>query len=467
MINFILRKFQAKITLILILAMLFVAALSNFLIYRFSLRSQFSELRSKLIMCAQTASLLIDVQVLKQVPLNKEEALQSEAYNKVLQALKKVKEVNPSIRYIYTMAKTDKEGVWQFIVDVDPIMGKEKKWANTTAYPGDKYDASRFPEMLKAFDGPSADTKLEIDEWGVTLSAYAPVRDADGNAIAVLGIDMAAEDVYRIQKYTHYRAVFVLALGIILSLFLGGAVSRRATNRIEQLVDGTRQIAGGNLDHRVEVGGDDEISELAHSFNEMAKSLDESRKKLLSYFYDVAKSLVRILEARDRYMKGHSEKVADYAVKIARKMGFPEDKVRLLEETAFLHDVGKLDIEESILNKKEKLTDEEWEVIRQHPIIGEDMLRPITLTPELLSIVRGHHERYDGQGYPDKLSGENIDVFTAILSVADAYAAMTTKRPYKRALNKEEALEELKRCSGSQFNPKVTEVLLGILSREA
>ncbi|MFA4842391.1 MAG: HD-GYP domain-containing protein [Candidatus Omnitrophota bacterium] len=195
----------------------------------------------------------------------------------------------------------------------------------------------------------------------------------------------------------------------------------------------------------------------------MAEKPDKSQEKLLRYFYIVAKSLVHIIEARDHYTKGHSEKVAAYAVKIARKMGFSEDGIELLEETAFLHDIGKLGIDEDILDKKEKLTDEEWEAIRRHPIIGEDMLRPITLRPELLTLVRTHHERYDGKGYPDKLTGDNISVFAAILSVADAYDAMTTEKPYRHAMTKEEAIEELKRCSGSQFNPKIVDIFLSII----
>lgn len=463
MIKVLFRKFQVKVTLILILAMLFIGGLSNFMIYRFSLQFQFNDLRNKLMICAQTAALMIDAQVIKQIPLNKEEGLHSERYIQTLGILKRVKNVNPMIKYVYIMGRTEKEGAWRFIVDADPVMVKERKHGSATAYPGDPYDASRFPEMMKAFDGPSADTKLEVDEWGVTLSAYAPVRDEAGSAVAMLGVDMAAEDVYAIRRKIHYRARFVLAVGLIVSLLLGAAVAGGVTRRVEKLVDGTERFAAGDLSYRVKINGNDEISELARSLNGMAKSLDESRKKLLSYFYDVAKSMVRIIEARDRYMKGHSERVAEYAVKIAGKMGFSKDKIELLEETALLHDIGKLGIEESILNKKEKLTEEEWEIIRQHPVIGEDMLRPITLTPELLTIVRGHHERYDGKGYPDRLTGENISVFTSILSVADAYSAMTTERPYKRAMNKEEAIKELKGCAGTQFNPKIVNIFLDVL----
>jgi len=444
--------------------MLFAAALSNFLIYRFSLNSQFNELRNKLMLIASTASLLIDTDTLSRIPLNRE-GVNTPQYQDTVLALKKIKKINPILKYIYILTRTDKEGIWQFVADPDPVSGRPGRQA-VTSFPGDTYNAGRFPEMLKAFEGPQADTRLESDEWGVTLSGYAPIVDRAGKAVAVLGVDMAADSVYATQKQVHVRAFFVLALGIVLSIGLGMMISKKITKRIEQLVEGTRHVAAGKLLYQVAIKGDDEIAELARSFNQMARSLDESRKRVLSYFYDVVQSLVRILEARDHYTRGHSEKVAEYSEKIALRMGFSSEEAGLLKEIALLHDIGKLGIRESILNKKEKLTDEEWEVIKKHPVIGEDILKPILFTKDMLSIVRAHHERYDGTGYPDKLKGDDIHIFSSILSVADAYDAMTSHRAYRRALSKKSAIEELKANSGTQFNPKVVEAFLKILDEE-
>jgi putative nucleotidyltransferase with HDIG domain len=317
--------------------------------------------------------------------------------------------------------------------------------------------------MVKAFNYPTADRKLEKDEWGVTLSGYAPIRDKNGRAVAVLGVDMDAADVYKIQRGVHMRALIVLFLGVLLSLFLGKVISRKFTAPIERLVRGTRHIAEGNLQYRVDVRGRDEVSELAHAFNKMAGNLDESRRKLLNYFYDVVQALVRSLEAKDHYTRGHSERVAVYSEKIARKMGFPKEMAALLKEAAVLHDIGKLGIHEDILNKKDRLTDQEWEIIKQHPIVGEDILRPVLLTQEMLAMVRSHHERYDGRGYPDKLMGENISIFAAIISVADAYDAMTSPRAYRGDLGREKAVEELKKHKGAQFNEKVVDAVLHVL----
>jgi len=463
-IRTILSSFRTRVTLVLVLSMFFVMGLSDFLIYNFSRDSQFNQLRERLMVIAQTASLMIDADSLLQIPLNRE-GVNAPQYKIIVQKLNKIKQLTPSLKYIYTMAKTDKEGIWQFIVDPSPLMEAGQK-RGPTAYPGDKYDAYRFPEMLKGFIGPSADKKLMLDEWGVTLSGYAPIRDKNDKPVAILGVDMSAEDVYRTQREVFTRAIFVLGIGIFTSIVLGLLISSRITKRIGKLVEGTRRIAAEDFEYKVEVKGHDEISELAHSFNKMAAILAESKKKLQDYFYRVVQSLVRILEAKDAYTRGHSGRVADYAQTIALSMGFSKERCELLKKAAELHDIGKLVTHENILNKKGKLTEEEWEIIKKHPIIGEDILKPVLMDEDVLAIVRSHHERYDGNGYPDGIKGDNINIFAQIISVADTYDAMTSPRPYRPALSKEEAIEELKRNCGTQFNTQIVKAFLKALEKK-
>ncbi len=169
------------------------------------------------------------------------------------------------------------------------------------------------------------------------------------------------------------------------------------------------------------------------------------------------------IEAKDSYTRGHSDRVAEYAEKIALRMNFSREKAESLKKAALLHDIGKLGVQESILNKKDKLSGDEWEIIQRHPKIGEEILKPVLSDEEMLSVVRSHHERYDGKGYPDGLKGEAINLFAQIVSVADTFDAMTSVRAYRGALSKEAAIEEIKKNSGIQFNPKVVEVFLGIL----
>ncbi|MBU2540838.1 MAG: HD domain-containing protein [Candidatus Omnitrophica bacterium] len=458
------RTFQAKVTLVLILSLFFVASLSNFLIYKSAHDAQLEQLREKLKVIARTLVLAIDVDLLRRVPLNPE-GINSPAFKSIAELLAKIKEANPPIIYIYTMVKTEKEGIWKFVVDSGPFDAGDTK-GEITFYPGDEYDAVRSLGILKAFDVPSADKEIKRDERGFFLSGYAPIRNKNGETVAMLGVDITTQDVTILQNIVYESGIFVSILGVILSVFLGMTISRRITRPINELVEATHRIAEGDLEHQVKVSGADEIAELASSFNQMARSLYDLRKKLLNYFYRVAQSLVRILEAKDHYTRGHSERVAEYSEKIAHKLGIPKERIEILKEAALFHDIGKIGIHENILNKKGKLTDAEWEIIQSHPIIGEDIIKPISLTEEMMAIVRGHHERYDGKGYPDKISGDSINLFAAIVSVADAYDAMISPRAYRRAFSKQETIEELKKNRGSQFQPKVIDVLIQILEKD-
>jgi len=459
---FFIHSFQAKITLVLITAMLFAGAMNNLLIYRFTLDSEFKSLRKQLMIIAQTAALTVDADALRQVPLTRE-GISSPQFKSIESVLLKIRSVNPPIKYIYILAPTGTKGIWQFVVDPEyRNTGLRNK--HRTSYPGDTYNASRFPEMMKGFTEASADKKLERDEWGVTLSGYAPIRDAAGTTVGVLGVDILADDVRATQTIVHQRALLVLFLGLLVSVGLSFLISGRVTGPLRTMVEGTRHIGKGDLLFSIDISGDDEIHELARAFNQMTAHLAESRKKMLTYFYRVVQSLVRIIEARDPYTKGHSERVAEYSEMIAREMGFPTDKIELLKKATLIHDIGKLAISEAVLNKKEKLTEKEWEIIRQHPVLGEEMLKPVLFPSEIIEIVRGHHERHDGTGYPDKKDGENISLMAAIVSVADSYDAMTTVRAYRAPLSKDAAIAELIKNKGSQFSPKVVDIFIRILN---
>ena len=455
----ILRSFHTKITATLILLMIFSGALGNFLIYEYSLKSQMGQLRDKLKIVAQAIAMTVDPGEVLAIPLNKKGEDTAE-FRAVEKKLLKIRDLSPSIVYIYILRKTDKENILQFAIDIHP---SNRAAENLPASPGEKYDISHFPELQKAFEQSSADKVFGKDKWGIFLSGYAPIRNSLSNVIAVLGVDVSAEDVYSMQNEVHKRAILVLLLGVILSLIIGVLISGAFAKPIEELLKGTRHIAAGNLDYRVDVKGSDEFKELADSFNQMAFKLDKARKEISNYFYRVAQSLVRVLEARDPYTKGHSDRVAEYAEKVALKIGLPPEKMEILKEAALLHDIGKMGIREIILEKKTELSPADRTTIEKHPLIGESILKPVSSDRELLAAVRGHHEHYDGTGYPDRLKGEDINILSAIVSVADAYDAMTTKRAYNTVLTKEEAIAEIKKKSGIQFNPRVVEALIEAL----
>lgn len=193
-------------------------------------------------------------------------------------------------------------------------------------------------------------------------------------------------------------------------------------------------------------------------------SLRIENNALYEVFYNnlvsTLKSLVISIEARDSYTKQHSERVTLYALQIAEIMGLSDEDMDVIRFGGYLHDIGKIGVKDTVLLKPGKLTDEEFQEIKQHSIIGDNILKPIKFFPKERDMIRHHHERYDGRGYPDGLGGEDIPLTSRILTVADTYDAMTSTRPYRKALEHNIAMDEIIRCSGKQFDPKVVEAFL-------
>lgn len=174
-------------------------------------------------------------------------------------------------------------------------------------------------------------------------------------------------------------------------------------------------------------------------------------------------ALADALEAKDSHTRGHSDRTVEYAMEIAFKMKLTELEKENLKYAAILHDVGKIGIPESILNKPAKLTDDEYELIKTHPVIGSEIIFNISFLKAIAPLVKSHHERYDGKGYPNGLKGDDIPIESRIVSVLDAYDAMTSDRPYRKSQGKEWAMEELRRFAGTQFDPNVVESFISIL----
>jgi len=197
-------------------------------------------------------------------------------------------------------------------------------------------------------------------------------------------------------------------------------------------------------------------------FKDFQKELDESEQSMVGN----VKTMLALINSKDRYTYRHSEQVVYYAELISAEMGLPAEEVKNIKMAGFLHDIGKIEISQETLNKIEPLTSEEWALIRRHPSWGANIIRPFSSLNHLVPLILHHHERHDGKGYPFGLSGENISLGARIIAVADSLDAMTTERPYKRAKTFEEAVEELKRGAGTQFDPKVINAFLQVLDRK-
>jgi len=207
---------------------------------------------------------------------------------------------------------------------------------------------------------------------------------------------------------------------------------------------------------------------LLKSFSEQtAVAINNARlyQKIQDSYFEIVKALAQAIEAKDPYTHGHSERVMQYAVQIAQKLGLPKKEINSLRYAAILHDIGKIGVRGIVLNNPNSLTSEEYDEIKKHPLIGEGIIKPIELLQPIRTLIRHHHEWYNGKGYPDGLSRKNIPLGARILAIADAYDAMKSDRPYRKALTEETAIQELKRGSGSQFEPKLVGILLKILKR--
>lgn len=208
---------------------------------------------------------------------------------------------------------------------------------------------------------------------------------------------------------------------------------------------------------------------LLKSIAEMAgTAIHRSRlhQDLQESYFDLVRTLVRALDARDAYTSGHSERLAEWCEATARLLGYHDDEqIQLIRWGALLHDIGKIAVPDAILRKPARLTDDEWAVMSEHPVTGEAILKPIERMRGVSQVLRHHHERWDGTGYPDGLRGETIPLSARILAVVDAYSAIRDERPYKRARSHEEAMAELYRSAGTQFDPWVVEAFARMLGQ--
>lgn len=185
-----------------------------------------------------------------------------------------------------------------------------------------------------------------------------------------------------------------------------------------------------------------------------------------SQYVQTVDTLMHAMEARDKYTEGHSQRVAQLATAIAKELKYNEWKVENLNMAALLHDVGKIGIDDNILNKPGKLTNEEFQAIKNHPEIGYNILKDIKNLEGILPIVRHHHERYDGKGYPAGKSAEELDLDIFIIQLADSIDAMVTDRPYRKSLTQEEVIDEIEKNAGTQFHPKVVEAYFNMLKKQ-
>ena len=189
----------------------------------------------------------------------------------------------------------------------------------------------------------------------------------------------------------------------------------------------------------------------------------KAKEEVKTLSVEVMEALAHTIDAKDEYTKGHSIRVAKYSKMIAEKMGLSPEECENVYYMGLLHDIGKIGVPNEIINSPTKLTDDEYAVIKTHPVLGYDILAEIKSRPDLSIGARWHHERFDGKGYPDNKNGDSIPLFARIIAVADSYDAMTSNRSYRKLLSQETVRSEIENNSGTQFDPEVAKCMLAII----
>ncbi len=278
-----------------------------------------------------------------------------------------------------------------------------------------------------------------------------------GTPLGYLGTAVPADDLS--GSLNAIRLVLVALFGAIAlgTILIGLALADRITRPIDQLVASMRVVSAGDYSRRVKVESPDEIGYLAKTFNEMTAALQaQIRERDEAYFRNL-EALARAIDARDPYTFEHSARVAAISLELAEGMNLPEADLVVLRRAGLLHDVGKIGVSDKILAKAGPLNDEEWASIRRHPLIGYEMLKDVPFLQPSLDPIRHHHERWDGEGYPDGLKGTSISQLARIVTLADAFDAMTSDRPYRKGFSFEFAARTMVSEAGRQFDPAVVD----------
>lgn len=290
------------------------------------------------------------------------------------------------------------------------------------------------------------------------LGTVAPVRSADWGVVVQKDSESAFASVDRMIRQTIQWSLIALVFAVL----VGTGMATGITRPLRVLAERTREIAAGHYGERVEVRATNEVGELADHFNVMSSEIDRAIGDLRRaanenhlLFINSIRMLAAAIDAKDPYTRGHSERVARYSTAIGRQMGLSDVDLKYLRISALLHDVGKIGIDDRILRKPGALTEEEFEVMKSHPEKGAAIMGGVPQLRGAIPGMRHHHEKWAGGGYPDGLRGEQIPLQARIVTVADTFDAMTTTRPYQKAMNLNYVVDKIKSFAGTRFDPIV------------
>jgi len=324
---------------------------------------------------------------------------------------------------------------------------------------------TELPQELRAtqtsnFLMPGPDKRHGVEMIGT----YSTIPELRWAVIAQRSLDDARIDA-GVKELTSEAMQFVMGVTLV-ALLLGYFFAVGITRPIRGLVESTRAISRAEFHERAQVRGAAEIGELAETFNNMANDIEEYVDRLKDaatenreLFMGSIRMLAAAIDEKDPYTRGHSGRVAKYSMILGDGLGMNAEDLDRLRISALLHDVGKIGVDDRVLKKPGKLTDEEFELMKQHTVKGANIMRPVAQLKDMLPGIELHHERMDGGGYPYGLHGDQIPLMARIIAVADTLDAITTNRPYQSAMDLDYALDRIRSLSVTRFDPEVVAAL--------
>lgn len=329
---------------------------------------------------------------------------------------------------------------------------------------GNAYSAPTREKALGTFLETRA---LEVVRGDKTMIEFSTPIFFTGKRVGTVSLAISRDSLLAAQR--NIRKSISIAAAVFLGIALLGtfAIASFITIPVKKLSSGVIELASGAPFHPIPYRSGDELGELTRNFNRMAETILSQKNRLSRYAKDLEESYiatVRVLaasiDARDPYTLGHSTRVTFLACELGRKLGCSPEEIEHLERACFFHDVGKIRTPDEILLKEQRLTTREMGVMQRHPDNGADILGMAPSLHRYIPAVRYHHEWYNGKGYPEGRKGSEIPIHAQIISLADAFDAMTTSRPYRKALSTKGAIEEILRFRGTQFSPELTDVFV-------
>jgi len=417
--------------------------LSGLLQYQEQERWVRESLGSLLLNIARTGALLVDGDLHERVV--KEGRNDTDAYESIRAKIEQIREKNKLGDPVYTLS------------DVEGKMARFAVISHGEQPVGKQYQLA--PEIQPIIhrvlaEGTPAYTNIYTNQHGTWITAFAPIQNTAGKTVAALDVDFRA-NVYLEELAAVRRQFYLHSLaGAVLALAAGVFLARQITRPVGQLSRMAQRVVEGDLTTPERIKSRDEIGLLGNVLHLMVERVHVSHRNVV----DV---LVRVLQAQGKQTSSLSQ-LASAALALGDRLDLSPTQREALELGALLHDIGEIRIPEAVLQRAGPLTTEEWELVKRHPAWGVEILETVPVLTPALDVVGGHHERYDGGGYPQGLRAEEIPLTARIFASVDALDAMIHNRPYRHARPMSEALEELRQESGKQFDPRVVDAALTI-----